>query len=165
VQLSVFILEQVRLSKMEKINKLIRLHEGEVKTNGRHLAYRCPVGYWTIGIGRNVDPENGLGLSDDEVDYLLSNDIKRVTKELDTAFPWFSALNEARRDALIDICFNIGLPRLKGFSNALAAMAEGKYTIASLEFLDSLWAKQVGQRAKTVAGMISTGKYPDGFQQ
>jgi lysozyme len=140
---------------MEKINKLIRLHEGS-----KNKPYKCTAGKLTIGVGRNLDD---FGLSEDEIDYLLINDVNRVVKELGTAFPWFSELNEARRDALIDICFNIGMPRLKGFSNALNAMAEGKYTIASLEFLDSLWAKQVGQRAKTVAGMISTGKYPDGF--
>ena len=141
---------------MEKINKLIRLHEGS-----KNKPYKCTAGKLTIGVGRNLDD---LGLSEDEIDYLLINDVNRVVKELGTAFPWFSELNEARRDALIDICFNIGMPRLKGFTNALSAMSEGKYTIASLEFLDSRWAEQVGQRAKTVAGMISTGKYPDGFQ-
>lgn len=155
------ILEPVRASQMEKIVKMLRLHEGEVKTNGRHLAYRCPAGYWTIGIGRNIDPENGIGLSDDEVDYLLSNDVTRVVKELGSAFTWFSDLDEVRRDALIDICFNIGLPRLKGFEKALASMAEGSYDTASLHFLDSRWATQVGERSQRLATMIKTGKYPD----
>ena len=148
---------------MEKIVKMLRLHEGEVKTNGRHLAYRCPAGYWTLGIGRNVDPENGLGLSDDEVDYLLANDVNRVVKELGKAFPWFSGLNEARRDAMIDICFNIGLPRLKGFVKALSLMAEGDYDAAADEFMDSKWANDVGERAIRVATMISTGTYPNGL--
>lgn len=144
---------------MDKLVKMLRRHEGEVKTNGRHLAYRCPAGYWTIGIGRNIDPENGLGLSDDEVDYLLSNDITRVIKELGSAFPWFSDLDEARRDAMIDICFNVGLPRLKGFEKALEAMGRADYEKAADEFLNSKWARQVGNRAIEVTDMIRQGRY------
>ena len=63
---------------MEKLLEMLRRHEGEVKTNGRHVAYKCPEGYWTLGIGRNVDPENGIGLSDEEVNFFLENDILRV---------------------------------------------------------------------------------------
>ena len=146
---------------MEKIVKMLRLHEGEVKTNGRHLAYRCPAGMWTIGIGRNIDVNGGIGLSEDEVNYLLTNDVNRVIKELGAAFPWFSDLDEVRRDALIDICFNIGLPRLQGFQKALTAMAEGNYEAASTEFLNSRWAEQVGKRSQHIADMIKTGKYPE----
>lgn len=138
---------------MEMIVKMLRLHEGV-----KNKPYKCTAGKITIGVGRNIED---LGISDDEIDYLLRNDINRVVKELGAAFPWFSGLNEARRDAMIDICFNIGLPRLKGFKNALALMAEEKYSEASKEFLNSNWATQVGKRAMTVATMIETGRYTD----
>jgi lysozyme len=150
---------------MEKINRMLRLHEGEIKTNGRHRIYKDPEGYWTVGIGRCVDPEIGLGLSDDEVDYLLSNDINRVVKELGTEFSWFSSLNEARRDAMIDMCFNLGMPRLKGFVKALAAMEDENYEVAYVEFMDSRWSKQVGQRADRLCNMIRSGEYPNEFLQ
>ena len=57
-------------SDMEKLVAMLKRHEGEVVTNGRHVAYKCPEGYWTLGIGRNIDPENGIGLSDEEVNFL-----------------------------------------------------------------------------------------------
>ena len=157
MQLSVFISELLRVNKMEKINKLIRLHEGS-----KNKPYKCTAGKLTIGVGRNIED---LGISDEEIDYLLTNDINRVRQELTNAFPWFSSLDDVRKDALIDMCFNMGITRLQGFQKALTAMSEKNFTIASLEFLDSLWAAQVGQRAKTVTSMIKTGKYPDGFQQ
>jgi lysozyme len=113
----------------------------------------------TIGVGRNIDPAGGLGLSQDEIDYLLTNDIKRVTAELDKAFPWFSVLDEVRRYALIDLCFNLGLTRLKLFRLALGAMENQDYETASKEFLDSNWAKQVGTRAITITDMIRSGLY------
>jgi lysozyme len=138
---------------MEKINKLLRLHEGS-----KSKPYTCTAGKLTIGVGRNIQD---LGLSEDEIDYLLTNDITRVIKELGAAFPWFSGLNEARRDAIIDMAFNLGLPRLFGFKKALSLMAEGGYDAAADEFMDSKWAKDVGERAVRVTTMISTGNYPE----
>ena len=146
-------------SNMEKLLEMLRRHEGEVKTNGRHVAYKCPEGYWTLGIGRNVDPENGIGLSDEEVNYLLENDILRVMQELASEYPWFSDLDDVRKDAMIDIAFNLGATRLRGFRRALAAMEAANYKEAATEFLDSRWAKQVGTRALEVTDMIASGEY------
>ena len=64
-----------------------------------------------------------------------------------------------RKDAIIDLCFNIGLPRMKGFKKALAAMDGADYDTAATEFLDSRWAKQVGSRAVTITNMIRSGEY------
>lgn len=142
---------------MQKIIELLRAHEG-VETHG----YKCTSGKLTLGVGRNIDPAGGLGLSQDEIDYLLTNDIKRVTAELETAFPWFSVLDEVRQYALIDLCFNLGLTRLKLFRLALGAMENQDYDTAQKEFLDSNWAKQVGTRAITVTDMIRYGVFsPD----
>jgi lysozyme len=130
------------------------VHEG-VETH----AYKCTADKTTIGVGRNIDPSGGIGLSSDEIDYLLSNDVKRVSAELIRAFSWYSELDEVRKDAMIDMCFNMGLPRLKLFKKSLAAMANGDYDIAAIEFLDSNWAKQVGGRSIIVTDMIRSGDY------
>ena len=136
------------------IIEMLRKHEGVEK-----YAYKCTADKVTIGVGRNIDKSGGIGLSDDEIDYLLSTDIKRVSAELIRAFPWYSELDEVRKDAMIDMCFNMGLPRLSKFKNSLAAMANGDYDIAALEFLDSNWAKQVGSRSITITDMIRSGEY------
>jgi len=146
---------------MKKLISMLKRHEGEVKTNGRHVAYKCPAGYWTLGIGRNIDPENGIGLSDDEVDYLLENDIARVTKELAAEYKWFNDLDDVRKDAIIDIAFNLGATRLRGFRRALAAMKAADYKTAATEFLDSKWARQVGGRALELTDMIASGEYAE----
>ena len=72
-------------NKMKKLLEMLKRHEGEVVTNGRHVAYKCPSGYWTVGVGRNIDPNGGIGLSDEEIDFLLEGDIARVIKELSSA--------------------------------------------------------------------------------
>jgi len=138
---------------MSKLIEQLKRHEG-VRTH----AYKCSADYITVGVGRNIDEDGGLGLSDDEIDYLLANDIKRCKQEL-VALSWFVDLDEVRQDALINLCFNLGLTRLLGFRNAMAAMAEGDYEKAADEFLDSRWATQVGQRAVEVTNMIRSGSY------
>jgi lysozyme len=144
---------------MSKLTEMLRRHEGEVKNSaGRHIVYDCPAGHATIGIGRNVS-ESGLGLSDIEVEFMLEEDIARCAEELGREFPWFSGLNEARRDAMIDLAFNIGLTRLNGFKKALAAMADANYDLAAAEFMDSKWASQVKDRAIEICAMIKTGNY------
>ena len=116
-------------------------------------------GGWTVGVGRNVDPNGGIGLSDEEVDMLLENDIARVIKELASEYSWFNDLDDVRKDAIIDISFNLGATRLRGFQRALAAMEKGNYKEASTEFLDSKWRRDVGGRALELADMIATGEY------
>lgn len=143
----------------DKIVEMLKRHEGEVKTNGRHVAYKCSEGFWTLGIGRNVDPNAGLGLSDDEVDYMLSNDVDRVIAELGKSFLWFSDLDCVRADAMIDLCFQLGLPSLLKFKKFLASMEDGDYEAASTHLLDSLYARQTPARADEIAEMIVSDQY------
>ena len=146
------------MTKNSLLIDMLKRHEGEVKKNGRHVAYMCPAGHWTIGIGRNIDPNGGIGLSDEEVDILLEGDILRVTKELSAEYPWFNSLDDARKNALIDISFNLGATRLRLFKKALAAMEVADYSLAADEFMDSRWAKQVRSRAIELTEMIRNGK-------
>ena len=111
---------------MQNLIEMLKRHEGEVVTNGRHLIYKCSAGHWTIGIGRNVDVNGGLGLSDEEVDFLLEKDIERVIKELSTEYVWFSDLDDVRKDAMIDISFNLGATRLRKVCLSLGCDGNGR---------------------------------------
>ena len=137
----------------EQLLEMLKRHEG-VESH----VYRCSAGYETIGVGRNIS-KSGLGLADDEVDYLLENDIVRVVKELSSEYPWFKDLDDVRKDAIIDISFNLGATRLRGFRRALAAMDAADYKTASLEFLDSKWSRDVKGRSTELAYMIEMGEY------
>ena len=138
---------------MTKLIEMLKLHEGV-----RSHVYLCSAGYETLGVGRNIS-DSGLGLSDDEIDYLLNNDLERVRQELTDTYFWFPALNEARQDAMIDISFNLGQTRLRGFVKAVEAMSREQFDIAADEFMDSRWSQQVGNRAVEVTEMIRTGEY------
>jgi|TARA_R100000482_G_scaffold124760_1_gene78873 lysozyme len=148
------------MNKMDRLIEQLKRHEG-VETHA-YDDTGAPVdclGKITLGVGRNIDPRGGIGLSMDEIEYLLSNDILRCIKELSKEYPWFGDLDEVRQEAIINIFFNLGATRFRGFKRALAAMETGDYARASVEFLDSRWAKQVGGRALELTDIIRSGEY------
>ena len=137
----------------DKLLEMLKRHEGV-----RSHVYLCSAGYETIGVGRNIS-KSGMGLSEDEVDYLLENDIVRVIKELSSEYPWFKGLDDVRKDAMIDISYNLGATRLRGFKKALAAMEVADHTLAAKEFLNSKWSRDVKGRATELCYMIEMGSY------
>lgn len=124
----------------------LKHHEGV-----RRLPYECPAGKLTIGVGRNLDDR---GLSDDEIDLLLRNDIWTAMQELDAVWPEWRKLSRNRQDALIDMMFNLGRTRFRKFEKFLSALKSGDYAKAADEMLNSKWANQVGKRAETLARMM-----------
>jgi lysozyme len=98
-------------------------------------------------------------MADHEIMYLLQSDIATCEEELSRNLPWFDDLDPVRRDCMIDLCFNMGYPRLSKFTKARAAMAEGNWNRAAYEFMDSRWSKQVKTRAVDICNMIKTGTY------
>jgi lysozyme len=100
----------------------------------------------------------GLGLSNDEIDYLLRNDIERCYRELDV-FAWFMDLDQVRQEALVSMLFQLGLPNFLKFKKTLKYLAEGKYSQAAAECLRSKWAEQTPNRANEISYMIETGQY------
>ena len=107
--------------------------------------YQCSAGKLTIGVGRNIEDN---GITHDEAMYLLDNDITNVEADLDSKLPWWRSMDEERQSVIANMCFNLGIQRLLGFTNTLKAMSEGRYQDAAKGMKDSLWAKQVGPRAE-----------------
>jgi lysozyme len=120
-------------------------------------AYQDSEGYWTIGCGRLIDKRLGGGLSDDEINYLLNNDLFRADKEARSLFAGFDRLSDARKAVLISMVFNLGQTRLAGFQRLREAVKEQDWEQAAKEMLDSRWSQQVGQRAVRLAEQMRRG--------
>jgi lysozyme len=132
------------------INQLKR-HEG-VKLK----PYKCSAGKLTIGVGKNIE-DNGITL--EEAEYLLQNDIAEARSQLLNSFPWMSTLNDARISAMINFTFNVGIGTVKKFKNALEHLKNREFDEAATEMLNSRWSEQVGARSKEIADQIRTGKW------
>lgn len=122
--------------------------------------YQDHLGFWTLGVGRLVDPrKKGAGLRDDEITYLLNNDIDDRIAALSRALPWFQNLDDARQGVLANMAFQMGTDGLLAFKNTLALVRDGKYPEAAAAMLDSLWSKQTPERAERLSKQMADGRW------
>lgn len=134
---------------VEALKKDLMIHEGVILK-----PYHCTAGRLTIGVGRNLED---IGISAEEANVLLGNDVSRVCTELDAHLPWWRQMSERRQRALANMAFNLGIGRLLDFRKMITALAAGQYDEAARQALASKWAAQVGTRAKQLAQMIEEG--------
>lgn len=132
------------------ITQLIQ-HEGL-----RLKPYSDTVGKVTIGVGRNL---TDVGISESEAMTLLDHDVDLVLADLLT-FPWFISLDPIRQRVVADMRFNLGPTRFRGFQRMIGALAAGDYQRAADSMAESLWARQVKQRATRLIIMMRTGGEP-----
>ena len=153
------------------VNKLIA-HEGL-----RLQVYKDTLGIDTIGIGRNLE-DRGItqeeldwmdipsmdavyeyGITEADAMYLAKNDVQIVEEELVRAHPCVEELDAVRQLVLMDMAFNMGVPRLRKFTKMWNAVHEKKFDIAAKEMLDSRWAIQVKSRSTKLAHAMHHGEF------
>ena len=153
------------------LDKLIE-HEGMILE-----VYQDTLGIDTIGIGRNLK-DRGIskeelayldipniktvyqhGITEADARFLAMNDIKIVEDELCRVHPCVENLDAVRQLILMDMAFNMGVPRLCKFKKMWNAIHEGNFEAAGLEMMDSKWARQVGNRAKKLSDAMKAGEF------
>lgn len=122
----------------------------------RNFPYRDTEGFLTIGYGRCLDTN---GISRDEAEVMLDNDIATCVCEVNEALPWVLALDEPRRAVFYNMRYNLGLGGLLAFRKMLAAAKEGDWDQAAAEMKDSKWYTQVGPRAARLAHQMLSGEW------
>jgi lysozyme len=126
----------------------------------RRCVYKDSLGFWTIAVGRLVDPRvKGAGLRDDEIAYLLNNDVDERIDALTRLLPWFQNLDDARKGALLNMSFQLGVEGLLKFKRTLELVRQGKYSAAADAMLESLWATQTPERAERISEQMRTGEW------
>ena len=138
----------------DRLLQQLRRDEGEVLS-----AYQDHLGFWTIGVGRLIDQRKGGGITAEEAAYLLNNDVQKVDQALRSALPWFSALDEVRRCALINMGFQLGIAGLLEFKQTLACVRDGRYAEAETQAMRSKWAQQTPARARRVTRQLASGEW------
>lgn len=116
----------------------------------RGNVYLCTSGKNTIAYGRNLDDNP---ITKEEGEILLLNDIQKIKNQLKNDY-FFQKLDDERKGAIINMCFNLGYAGLMKFKNMISAIEVDDYTRASEEMLNSKWAEQVGDRANRLADII-----------
>lgn len=120
--------------------------------------YLDSLGVLTIGYGTNLAD----GIDEREAEWLLEHRTAKTLAACQRTFPWFAQLTPVRQAVVLMMAYQLGLPRLLGFKQMLAAMpaaiASGDYTVVAAEMLDSKWARSDSpSRAKRQARAMRTG--------
>ena len=136
----------------EELKEHIKKEEGF-----RNKVYLDHLGNRTIGYGHLCLPNEKW---DDDKIY----DSKELNKTFEYDFniacndaEKLIAKNSIHPDAfcvLIDMCFNMGSPRVSKFKKMFAALEVQDYQTASKEMLDSKWANQVPNRARRLSEIM-----------
>jgi lysozyme len=118
--------------------------------------YRCTAGKLTIGVGRNLED---VGITKEEAEQMLANDISRVTVDIVKRIPWALKLDDARFSVIHSMVFQMGIGGVMNFRKFLNALQMGDYVKASIEMMDSKWAQHDSPaRAKRLAEVMRSGK-------
>lgn len=125
----------------------IKQHEGL-----RLKPYTDTTGHITIGYGTNISE-----ISEAEAHSLFSLRLMKITEELYKKLPWIKNLSNQRQMALIDMSYNMGVPKLLQFHDMLESIHAGKFEQAAKDMLNSRYAKQVPSRANSNAKLIREG--------
>lgn len=127
--------------------------------------YKDSKGIWTVGVGHNM--EDGE-LSEAVISMIFQEDLRDTRRDA-MKFSWFEELNEPRQAVILNMIFNMGLPRFSGFKNTIDLIRQGLYQSAADEMLrgsapdgKSKWYHDVkAHRAERLAEMMRSGSWPE----
>lgn len=134
----------------ERIREQLKIDEGV-----KYEIYLDHLNLPTCGIGHLIlegEPEHGqpvgTPVSEERVNELFEKDLSDTISECHHLYSGFSTFPDEVQEIIANMIFNLGRPRLSKFKNFNAAIAEGNWAQAAVEGRDSLWYRQVTNRAE-----------------
>jgi len=142
------------------------LYEEISSDEGKVLhAYLCSELHATIGIGHKIldtDPEKELDIfginweevpddqyiTEDRCYILFQEDVQIAISGCMKIYNNWNDLPQEVQHILVNMCFQLGQRGLSNFKQMGKAIEEGDWEKASVEMMDSRWAKQTPQRAE-----------------
>tara|TARA_R110002050_G_scaffold235718_1_gene371616 strand:+ start:68 stop:502 length:435 start_codon:yes stop_codon:yes gene_type:complete len=133
----------------------IKLHEGF-----RDMIYLDSLSKKTIGYGHLIVHEDkfveGKAYPKEELEALFDKDFEKGWASMER-FCSVNNLNvsEKAQEVLCEMIFQMGYSGVGKFKNMIKALQNNDTKTASIEMLDSRWAKQTPNRAKALSDKMS----------
>ena len=131
---------------LQEIVEDIKKHEGFSPK-----VYECTEGYDTIGYGFAI---KDLELDEDISNIILMKKLHTLLQRILIAFPWFEDIDIKAKGVVINMCYQLGIRGFSKFKKTIYYIETEQYEEASMEMLDSLWAKQTPSRAKELSEVL-----------
>lgn len=137
---------------LQKLQEQLKIDEGV-----KYELYHDHLGYLTGGIGHLVKPEEpeyaqtaGTKLTEARVTEWFENDVKLSIGECEALYGkgTFDSFPGEVQEILVNMIFNLGRTRLSKFKNFRSALEAKDWKRAAKEGRDSLWCRQVKNRAE-----------------
>lgn len=148
---------------MSKIIQILNYEEGF-----REKPYHCSERYPTVGCGFKIGPK-GSSLSN--YTFSIPRNVSDVWLQTFVNTTWdrmigvsniwlaLGSCNQARRDILTSMAYQIGVDGLAKFTNTLEFIRTEQFDKAADNMMNSLWAKQTPNRARRHARVMREGTY------
>ena len=141
---------------INKLREQLKIDEGV-----KYEVYDDHLGYKTFGIGhlvKSTDEEYGVPVgtpvSEERVNSVFDKDVITYIDESKKVFGNLEEMPGEVQQVIVNMCFNMGAPRLSQFKKFIRAIHDEEWETASIEMLDSKWANQVGERANRLSDRI-----------
>lgn len=126
--------------------------------------YKCTQGFDTIGYGFNVAhlTQQELVLNGGKIEpmskeaahKILILKLTKLKSEVYETFPWLENEPLKARECVLEMCYQMGISKVKKFVTTLHYIKTRDYKRAYENGLKSLWASQTPNRAKKVLGKL-----------
>ena len=133
---------------MKDLIKQLKIHEGYKPT-----VYKCTAGVDTIGIGFAI---KDLYLSEEVCELILTEKLEEIDTKLDKKFDWYCESPQEVKNVMMNMTYQLGFRGFCKFKKTIGYLQEANYKSASVEMLDSKWAKQTPNRAKELSEIIAS---------
>lgn len=110
--------------------------------------YVCSEGFDTVGYGSRMP------ITKEEAELLLEYRLKGMKSQL-TGYLYDIDIKDEAWDILFNMSYQMGVKGVLNFKNMIKALKNNDYKEASIQMLDSLWAKQTPNRAKRLSDRMS----------
>ena len=124
----------------------IKQHEGYVG-----IVYKDSLGIDTIGYGFAI---KDLELDKDVCDIILARKLKDLQDRVKLKFGWYPFMPKVIQDVIMEMCYQLGVTGFSKFVKTITYLQDRQFEEASVEMLDSLWAKQTPNRAKELSNRV-----------
>ena len=124
----------------------IKKHEGYVG-----VVYKDSLGIDTIGYGFAI---KDLELDADVCDIILERKLKDLEHRIKLKFDWYKYMPQEIKDIVTEMCYQLGVTGFSKFKKTIAYLQNKEWKNASIEMLDSRWAKQTPNRAKEMSNRV-----------
>ena len=137
-----------RFSRKKKMSLIdsIKEHEGYVG-----IVYKDSLGIDTIGYGFAI---KDLELDEDICEIILERKLHALEDSINLKFSWYKYMPQEIKDVVMEMCYQLGVTGVSKFKKTIAYLQNKQWEEASVEMLDSLWARQTPNRAKELSNRV-----------